>query len=135
MPIEYQRNTKDGNLDSNKMINGSVCIIYGLNMKHMNCIKLFNLFCLYGNVMKIKFLKSKEGSAMVQMGDALAVERIISILHDVKLFNTDVNITYSKQLVLAGVNNPYQLPDGTLSFQDFSESKMNRFSTLDEDFE
>ena len=131
MPIEYQRNANNGHLKSNNMSYGSVCIVYGLNMKHINCIKLFNLFCLYGNVMKIKFLKSKEGSAMVQMGDALAVERIISILHDVKLFNTDVNITYSKQLVLAGVNNPYQLPDGTLSFQDFSESKINRFSTLE----
>jgi len=131
MPIEHQRNANDGHLKSNNMSYGCVCIVYGLNMKHINCMKLFNLFCLYGNVMKIKFLKSKEGSAMVQMGDALAVERIISILHDVKLFNTDVNITYSKQLVLAGVNNPYQLPDGTLSFQDFSESKMNRFSTLE----
>ena len=67
MPTEYQRNTNDRHLKSNKMSNGAVCIVYGLNMKHINCMKLFNLFCLYGNVMKIKFLKSKEGSAMVRM--------------------------------------------------------------------
>ena len=33
----------------------------------MNCAKLFNILCLYGNVLKIKFLKSKPNTAMVQV--------------------------------------------------------------------
>ena len=29
---------------------GSVLMVYGLSMNKINCSKLFNLFCLYGNV-------------------------------------------------------------------------------------
>ncbi|EEC04698.1 hypothetical protein IscW_ISCW002254 [Ixodes scapularis] len=35
----------------------------------MNVEKLFILLCLYGKVMRIKFLKSKNGCAMVLMDD------------------------------------------------------------------
>ena len=106
-----------------------VCIIYGLNLKKINTTKLFNLLCVYGNVIRIKFLKTKEGCAMVQMGDAVAVERVIAFLHDINLFGSRIQINHSKQLVLMDVHVPYQLSDGTTSFKDFSSSKMNRFST------
>ena len=55
-------------------------MVYGLDCAKMTCTRLFNLFCLYGNVVRIKFLKTKEGCAMVQMGDGLAVERVVSNL-------------------------------------------------------
>jgi heterogeneous nuclear ribonucleoprotein L len=66
---------------------------------------------------------------MVQMGDPLAVERVVSILNNTDLFGSMVEISYSKQSILRNVHDPYQLADGTLSFQDFSGSKNNRFST------
>ena len=28
-------------------------MVYGINLERMNCDKLFNLFCLYGNVVKV----------------------------------------------------------------------------------
>ena len=28
-------------------------MVYGLNPEKMNCDRLFNLFCLYGNVIKV----------------------------------------------------------------------------------
>ena len=28
-------------------------MVYGINFDRMNCDKLFNLFCLYGNVVKV----------------------------------------------------------------------------------
>ena len=127
MTPEYQKLSINIASNRHKFVNGSICIAYGLNMEHLNCKRLFNLFCLYGNVLKIKFLKSKEGAAMVQMGDAMAIERIISVLHNLKLFKSDINITYSKQNILADVHNPYQLPDSSPSFQDFTGSKLNRF--------
>ena len=108
---------------------GSVCIVYGLNMKEMNVSRMFNLFCLYGNVKRIKFLKTKEGSALIQMSDFIAVERVVSLLHNISLFGSNLNINCSKQSVLSEVSIPYQLADGTLSFQDFSNSNLNRFST------
>lgn len=33
--------------------------------------RLFNLFCLYGDVGPIKFLRSKEGAAMVELHSAV----------------------------------------------------------------
>ena len=33
----------------------------------MNCQRLFNLLCVYGNVLKVKFLRSKNNTAMVQV--------------------------------------------------------------------
>ena len=44
-----------------------VLMFYGMNGEMMNCDRLFNLVCLYGNVVRIKFLKSKDGAAMVQV--------------------------------------------------------------------
>ena len=34
---------------------GSVLMVYGLNMDKINCTRLFNLFCLYGNVVRVSF--------------------------------------------------------------------------------
>ena len=34
-------------------------MVYGLNAEKMNCERIFNLFCLYGNVVKVSSLKSK----------------------------------------------------------------------------
>ena len=37
---------------------GSVLMVYGLSMDKINCSKLFNLFCLYGNVVRVSTFKS-----------------------------------------------------------------------------
>ncbi|XP_046443132.1 heterogeneous nuclear ribonucleoprotein L-like isoform X2 [Daphnia pulex] len=110
---------------------GAVLMVYGLNMEKMNADRLFNLLCLYGNVFKIKFLKTKEGSAMVQMGDAPSVDRAIFYLNGLDFFNTKMNVNYSKQAFLADVSMPYDLPDGTPSFKSFVNSKNNRFLNSD----
>ena len=106
---------------------GAVCMVYGLTLEKMNANRIFNLFCLYGNVVRVKFLKTKEGCAMVQMGDSLAVERVVSNLNNNSFFESKMQLGFSKQAFLADVQSPYQLPDGSLSFQDFMGSKNNRF--------
>ena len=47
---------------------------YGL-VDRVNCQHVFNLFCLYGNVNKIKFMKSKPGCGMIEFSDTEAVTR------------------------------------------------------------
>ena len=106
---------------------GSVSMVYGLNCNKMNCTRLFNLFCLYGNVVRIKFLKTKEGCAMVQMGDNLAVERCVSNLNNVTFFDSKMQLGFSKQAFLADVQQPYELHDSSPSFMDFMGNKNNRF--------
>jgi len=105
----------------------SVTMVYGLDCAKMTCTRLFNLFCLYGNVVRIKFLKTKEGCAMVQMGDSLAVERCVSNLNNITFFDSKMQLGFSKQAFLADVQQPYELVDSSPSFMDFMGNKNNRF--------
>ena len=106
---------------------GSVTMVYGLNCSQMSCTRIFNLFCLYGNVVRVKFLKTKEGCAMVQMGDSLAVERAVTNLNNISFFDSKMQLGFSKQAFLADVQQPYELPDTSPSFMDFMGNKNNRF--------
>ena len=105
----------------------SVTMVYGLDCARMSCTRIFNIFCLYGNVVRVKFLKTKEGCAMVQMGDSLAVERAVTNLNNVTFFQSKMQLGFSKQAFLADVQQPYELPDGSPSFMDFMGNKNNRF--------
>lgn len=108
-------------------LQGTVMMVYGLNLERINCDKLFNLFCLYGNVVRVKFLHTIEGCAMVQMGDALAVGRCVASLDKITLFGNEIQVGYSKQAFLHDVIQPFTLPDGSPSFKDFMDNKNNRF--------
>lgn len=106
----------------------SVLMVYELDPNNANPDKIFNLFCLYGNVIKIKFLKTKEGCCMVQMSDTASAERAMNNLARTPLVNgKKLAISFSKQAYLSDVSHPYELPDKTLSFKDFSSSRNNRF--------
>ena len=126
-------------------------MVYGLNHQMMNCDRLFNLLCQYGNVVRVsitlfqlmtievkltivflhrqvKFLKSKEGCAMVQMGDSVSVERSIASLNKVSFFGHEMQLGFSKQAFLNDVKQPFDLPDSTCSFKDFMGNRNNRFT-------
>jgi len=106
-------------------------MVYGLNATKMNCQRVFNLFCLYGNVVRVKFLKTKEGTAMVQMGDSASCDRAMKNLNHCYAFDSKLQIGMSKQAFLQDVNNPHELPDGSPSFVDFMGSRNNRFTNPD----
>jgi len=93
----------------------------------MNCDRLFNILCLYGNVVRIKFLRSKTDAAMVQMSDNEAIEQIKENLDNVNIFDSNLRITLSKQPYLADKNETGTLPDGTPIFKDYKENRCNRF--------
>lgn len=107
---------------------GSVMMVYGMEHSKMNSERLFNLFCLYGNVVRIKFLKSKEGCAMVQMGDPASVEKCVQSLNNLLFFGKKLQLGYSKQAFLNDVQQPFELPDSTASFKDFMGNRNNRFT-------
>ncbi|XP_060520438.1 heterogeneous nuclear ribonucleoprotein L [Cylas formicarius] len=132
---------------------GAVLMLYGLDPLRTNADKVFNLMCLYGNVVRIKFLKSKEGTAMVQMGDSVAVERCVQNLNNIVVgltgaaplinhshsnqMDSDANedkpkehklqLAFSKQPYLSEVTNPYPLPDKSPSYKEYLNNKNNRF--------
>lgn len=93
-----------------------VVMAYGLDTAKMNADRVFNIFCLYGNVERVsegalqfsdpvqslsdpvlfscqvKFMKSKPGAAMVEMGDCYAVDRAITHLNNNFLFGQKLNV-------------------------------------------
>lgn len=106
------------------------------------------------SLFQIKFLKSKEGTAMVQMGDSVAVERCVQNLNNVSVGltgaapivhnshhnnngnNNDnrdapvehkLQLAFSKQPYLSEVTNPYPLPDKSPSYKEYITNKNNRF--------
>jgi len=127
-PMQTDRFGRPIPMEGGQGSQGAVCMVYGLNMEKMNCERLFNLFCLYGNVVRVKFLKSKESSAMVQLGDPISCERAMANLNNVFFFGNKLSVSMSKQAFLQEVNNPHDLPDGTVSYKDFMGNRNNRFT-------
>uniref|UniRef100_A0AAY4DNG9 RRM domain-containing protein n=1 Tax=Denticeps clupeoides TaxID=299321 RepID=A0AAY4DNG9_9TELE len=105
-----------------------VLMVYGLDPSKINSDRVFNVFCLYGNVERVKFMKSKPGAAMVEMGDCYAVDRAIAHLNNNFLFNQKLNVCVSKQQAIM-LGQSYTLEDGTNSFKDFHGSRNNRFNS------
>ncbi|XP_043913411.1 heterogeneous nuclear ribonucleoprotein L-like [Protopterus annectens] len=108
---------------------GSVAMVSGLHPEKMNCTRLFNLFCLYGNVEKVKFMKTIPGNALIEMGDEYAVERAVTHLNNIKLFEKKINVCVSKQHSVVP-SQEFDLEDGTSSYKDFTMSKNNRFTSV-----
>uniref|UniRef100_A0AAQ5Z957 RRM domain-containing protein n=1 Tax=Amphiprion ocellaris TaxID=80972 RepID=A0AAQ5Z957_AMPOC len=107
---------------------GPVLMVYGLEPLKINADKVFNIFCLYGNVERVKFMKSKPGAAMVEMGDCYSVDRAITHLNNNFLFGQKLNVCVSKQQAIVP-GQCYQLEDNTSSFKDFHGSRNNRFTS------
>ncbi|XP_045904352.1 heterogeneous nuclear ribonucleoprotein L-like isoform X1 [Micropterus dolomieu] len=106
----------------------SVAMVSGLHPAKMNCSCIFNLFCLYGNVEKVKFMKSVPGTALVEMGDEYAVDRAVTHLNSIKVFGQKLNVCVSKQQAVIP-SQVFELTDGSSSYQDFSLTRNNRFSS------
>ncbi|XP_066559915.1 heterogeneous nuclear ribonucleoprotein L isoform X9 [Amia ocellicauda] len=105
-----------------------VVMVYGLEPSKMNADRVFNVFCLYGNVERVKFMKSKPGAAMVEMGDCYAVDRAITHLNNNFLFGQKLNVCVSKQQAIMP-GQSYELEDGSSSFKDFHGTRNNRFTS------
>merc|ERR1719481_1202647 len=107
----------------------AVCMIYGLEPDKFNCQRVFNLFCQYGNIRKVMFLKNKEGTAMVQLDCPDSVDRAIHNLRNTAVFGLKLRLDWSKKAYIDEVRNPHELPDGSSSYQDFTRDRNNRFDT------
>lgn len=105
-----------------------VVMVYGLEPTKMNADKVFNIFCLYGNVERVKFMKSKPGAAMVEMGDCYAVDRALTHLNNTFLFGQKLNVCVSKQQAIVP-GQSYELEDGSSSYKDFHGTRNNRFTS------
>jgi len=108
-----------------------VVVVHNLPAQ-FNCDRLFNLVCLYGNVSKIFFMKTKTGCAMVEMGDWEGAHKAVSNLGSVELFGSKLQLDISrKHCKITNAPLEFELSDGTSSVKDYfmGQSRMNRFTT------
>lgn len=67
-----------------------------LNPDRIDEDKLFNLFSLYGNIVRIKLLRNKPDHALVQMGDGFQAELAVHFLKGAMLFGKRLEVNFSK---------------------------------------
>lgn len=111
----------------------AVVVLFGIDQEKFNCDKLFNLLCQYGNIVRIKFLKSKSDTVMVQMGDPVAAQRVMEFLNRCVVFGSKVSVSMSRQPYIHEMRdaNALSLPDKSCSYKDFTNSRLNRFLTIE----
>ena len=120
-----------------------VLMVYELPAE-MNCYHLFNLFCQYGNVvkvsnvviledaylkfgyLKVKILINKQGTAMVEMDHPRAAASALRFLDETPLLTGKMKMGYSKHTSIMATPSPPMLQDGTPSYVDFTASRNNR---------
>jgi len=120
----------------------TVLIVYNVP-ERFTCDNLFNLFCMYGNVVKIKVIsKMKKGIALVQMQTNMQADLAQQSLHHTPLFGQLLQVAYSKHAYIADGRPPYpgaldnipmDSPDGVPDdlgnpTKDYSNSPLNRFT-------
>merc|ERR1719383_1388199 len=117
----FQQGGRGGNMSP------AVAMVYGIEPDKFNCQRIFNLFCQYGNIRKVMFLKTKEGCVMMEMASPEAVQNCIDNVSNSAMFGLKVRLDWSKKDYVTEVKNPHTLPDGTPSYMSFEQDRNNRF--------
>ncbi|CAO2827945.1 unnamed protein product [Amaranthus hypochondriacus] len=93
-------------------------IVSNLNPDNIDEDKLFNLFSLYGNIVRIKLLRGKPDHALVEMSDGFQAELAVHFLKGAMLFGKQIEVNFSKY------SNITPSPDT----RDYHNSNLNRFN-------
>eukprot|EP00923_Selenidium_pygospionis_P041879 GHVN01072698.1.p1 GENE.GHVN01072698.1~~GHVN01072698.1.p1 ORF type:complete len:597 (+),score=69.71 GHVN01072698.1:144-1934(+) len=73
-----------------------VIICYNLPHERLDITKLFNLFSLYGCLARVKILKDKADTALMQYTHPVFAQLARSYLHEVEVYNHQLQIASSK---------------------------------------
>eukprot|EP00117_Sycon_ciliatum_P036218 scpid69652/ scgid27300/ Heterogeneous nuclear ribonucleoprotein L len=111
---------------------GAVLMVYNLDPDRMNCDKIFNIFCAYGNILRIKILIKKTGAAMVQMDRREGAMNAIKLLNQVELMGRPLQISFSHHSSIEDRGLIAQLTDGTPAVIDYASSRNNRFMSANQ---
>ncbi|KAE9592525.1 putative RNA recognition motif domain-containing protein [Lupinus albus] len=93
-------------------------LVANLNPDRIDEDKLFNLFSIYGNIVRIKLLRNKPDHALIQMGDGFQAELAVHFLKGAMLFGKQLDVNFSK------FANIIQGPDT----HEYVNSNLNRFN-------
>ncbi|KAM0947405.1 putative RNA recognition motif domain, nucleotide-binding alpha-beta plait domain superfamily [Dioscorea sansibarensis] len=93
-------------------------LVTNLNPEKIDEDKLFNLFSIYGNIVRIKLLRNKPDHALVQMGDGFQAELALHFLKGALLLGKRLEVNFSKY------PNITQAPDT----REYAGSTLNRYN-------
>ncbi|XP_072999634.1 polypyrimidine tract-binding protein homolog 3 [Typha latifolia] len=93
-------------------------LVTNLNPDRIDEDKLFNLFSIYGNIIRIKLLRNKPDHALVQMADGFQAELAVHFLKGAILFGKKMEVNFSKY------PNITPSPDT----HEYAGSSLNRFN-------
>ncbi|XP_047095091.1 polypyrimidine tract-binding protein homolog 3-like isoform X2 [Lolium rigidum] len=94
-------------------------IVSNLNTEQTNEDTLFNLFSLYGNIVRIKVLRNKPDHALVEMADGFQSELAVHYLKGAMLFGNKLEVNYSK----------YPTITPSADAHEYTNSSLNRFNS------
>lgn len=104
---------------------GSVLLVSNLNEEEVDPDKLFMLFGVYGDVLRVKILYNKKDTAMIQMTEPHQAQLALSHLDKLRLWGQEIRVTLSKhqsvQLPKEGQGNNAGLT------KDYTNSPVHRF--------
>ncbi|MQL89815.1 hypothetical protein Taro_022398, partial [Colocasia esculenta] len=89
-----------------------------LNSDAVDEDRLFNLFSLYGNIVRIKLLRNKPDHALIQMGDGFQAELAVHFLKGAMLFGKRLEVNFSKHPNITAAQDAHE----------YSGSSLNRFN-------
>jgi len=102
-----------------KKIGSSVINVNDLDFKNITSDQLFNIFCLYGNVLGISiFSEAKIPYALIQMQNSSSAETAINHLTNLTFFNSRLTLSRSKH---------NHIVDKTRNYKDYSTHGGNRY--------
>ncbi|KAJ0973292.1 hypothetical protein J5N97_021251 [Dioscorea zingiberensis] len=93
-------------------------LVSNLNPDKIDEDKLFNLFSMYGNIVRIKLLRNKPDHALIEMEDGFQAELAVHFLKGAMLFGKRLEVNFSKY------PNITPAPDA----HEYSGSTLNRFN-------
>ncbi|KAM7533286.1 hypothetical protein Aperf_G00000126516 [Anoplocephala perfoliata] len=105
---------------------GAVLVVSNIP-EGINCDHLFNLLCLYGNIARIKFLKSRPGCAIVQMGSKESAELVSQHLEGALVFGQALQFHPSEQIEVQEHAGLGTLSDGSPVMKNYMTDSNNRF--------
>ncbi|KAK7315274.1 hypothetical protein VNO77_33812 [Canavalia gladiata] len=93
-------------------------LVANLNPDRIDEDKLFNLFSIYGNIVRIKLLRNKPDHALIQMGDGFQAELAVHFLKGAMLFGKRLEVNYSKYANITQGADTHE----------YANSNLNRFN-------
>lgn len=127
--LDRFRDSKSPNRTNSFQDENSVFNIEGLSSPRWNCDRIFNFLCLYGNVSRVKFLKSKQGGAMIQMNRCDNLRLHLKSLNSTFIFGQKFVIAHSRQPEIQPMNRPFYLENGDPSYVEYDTNRNNRYLT------